>query len=98
MIYDNYDLERASTLIQNIEIENISNIHGVHNDLKYDMSDAAEKHLLYKQNVAWNFNCYWIAQRKDYANNPIYQELSTESEYFTDAVKRIDIDLRDSQG
>lgn len=35
-----YNLERASTFMQNVSIENVSITYSVANELKYDISDA----------------------------------------------------------
>ena len=74
------------------------NTYSVANELKHDISHATEKHVPYKQLVAWNCRCCSIALLTDYANNPIYQELRTEGEYFTNAGKKVYIDLRESKG
>ena len=42
-IYDSYNLERASTFIQNVSIENVLHTYSVANVLKYNISDATEK-------------------------------------------------------
>ena len=66
--------------IQNVSIENASNTNSVANESKYNVSDDTEKHMLYKQFVAWNSSGCSVAPLVDYLNNPIYQELPTESE------------------
>ena len=55
-IYDSCNGEAASALLQSVLMENIANIYSVANKLKDDINNAAEKHKLYKQFVAWNCN------------------------------------------
>ena len=54
--------------------------------------------MLYKLFVACSCNGRSIAALTDYANNPIYEELPTESEYFTNADKKVYINLIDGIG
>ena len=54
--------------------------------------------MLYKQFVAWNCNGCSIVPLTNYINNPIYQELSDESDYFSTSDERIFLDLRGSHG
>ena len=58
-----------------------------------------QKHLLYKQFVAWNCNGSSVAPLTEYMNNPIFQEFPDEDKYF-DATNddRIYLDLRASSG
>ena len=58
-----------------------------------------QKHLLYKQFVAWNCNGSSVAPLTEYMNNPIFQEFPDEDKYF-DATNddRIYLDLRTSSG
>ena len=58
-----------------------------------------QKHLLYKQFVAWNYNGSSVAPLTECMNNPIFQELPDEDKYF-DATNddRIYLDLRTSSG
>ena len=72
-IYNSYNAEVVSTLIQNISIENVGNTYSVTNKLKYGSNDGTEKTILYKQFVAWNCNRGSIPPLKDHTNNPIYQ-------------------------
>ena len=70
-IYDSNNLEQVSTFIQNVTKENVSNTYSVANELKYNISDAAEKPMLYKQFLAWNCKGCSIVPLTDYANNSI---------------------------
>ena len=66
---------------------------------KYDIDSLTQRHLLYKQYVAWNCNGSSVAPLTEYRNNPIYQELPDEDTYFS--VKNADsvyLDLRASSG
>ena len=49
---------------------------------KYDIDNLTQKHLLYKQFVAWSCNGSSVAPLKDYMNNPRYQEFISEDYYF----------------
>ena len=45
---------------------------------KYDTDNLMQKHLLFKQFVAWACNGCSTASLSDYINNLIYQELTDE--------------------
>ena len=63
------------------------------------MSNDTQKHLLWKQYVAWHCDSYTAAPVSDYINNPVFQELLLESAYFGDKSDgKIYLDLRDSLG
>ena len=79
-------------------IDNASNTYSVSNELKYYIEVATQKHMLYKQFVAYNCNGCSIAPLTDYANNLIYQELLIKKKYFSHADERLYADLRDSKG
>ena len=51
-----------------------------------------------KQFAVWSSNGCSIAPLTDYINNPVYQELPTQNEYFNSANERIYLDLRASYG
>ena len=54
---------------------------------------------MYKQFVAWSCNGSSVAPLTDYINNPIYQELIDEDDYFNiKSDERIYLDLRASSG
>ena len=50
--YDSYNKELASTKIKSVLLENVSNTYSSFNTVKFDMSDAHDKYLLYMQFVA----------------------------------------------
>ena len=62
--------------------------------MKFDTSNAHGKLLLYNQFVAWYWKGCSIASSSNCANNPVFQELATQSEYLTSAHEKIFIDLR----
>ena len=62
------------------------------------MDNLTQKHLLYKQFVAWNCNGSSVAPLTDYMNNPIFQELPDEDTYSDVTNDRIYLDLRASSG
>lgn len=86
-----------SVFIQNFPVENISQAYSIANKLVI-LVIREKKNVLYKLFVACSCNGCSIAALRDYANNLIYQELPTESEYFTNADKKVYISLIDSIG
>ena len=67
--------------------------------MKFDISNDIQKHLLWKQYVAWHCNGYTAALISDYINNPVFQELLLKSDYFgAKSDEKIYIDLGDSLG
>ena len=69
------------------------------NEKKYSIDNLTQKHLLYKQFVAWNCNGSNIAPLTDYIDNPIFRELPDEEEYFRlQSDKKVYLDLRASSG
>ena len=81
-----------------MSIENVSNNYIIANKLKFNVSGATKKDMLYKQFVAWNCNSCSIAQFTDYTNNPVYQLLPLESDYFTSTNEQVYLDLLDNKG
>lgn len=66
---------------------------------KYSLDNLTQKHLLYKQFVAWSCDGWSVASLTDQVHNPIYQELIDKKDYFTNANdERIYLDLRASAG
>ena len=56
-----------------------------------------QKHLLYKQFLAWSCDGCSITPSTDYIHNPVYQELIEETDYFGNkSDERIYLDLRAS--
>ena len=53
---------------------------------------------MFKQFVDWSCNGCSVAPLTDYINNPIYQELPTESDYFSSSDERVYLDPKASYG
>ena len=92
-VYDSYDLELAANLIESIKFVNASKAYTLTGKLSYDVNNKDEKFLLYKMN-----GCTF-APLPDYKNNPVYQDITDQYEYFgADKDDRIYIDMRRSKG
>ena len=66
---------------------------------KISINNLTQKHLLYKQFIAWNCNGSSVAPLTDYMDNPIFRELPHEEEYFSlKSDERIYLELRASSG
>ena len=66
---------------------------------KYSIDNLTQKHLLYKQFVAWHCNGSSVAPLVDYMDNPIYRELPNEKEYYSlKSDERVYLDLTASSG
>ena len=76
------------------EFANISEQYSAANTLKYDTSNDLQKHLLWKQLLAWHTDGCSNAPATDFINNAMAQELLDESEYFSDdSDERLYVDL-----
>ena len=82
--YDIYNTECASKFIKSLEFANISDQHSSTNILKFDIGNDLQKHLLWKQYLAWCTKGCSTAPVTDFMNNPIAQELKKENENFSD--------------
>ena len=71
-VCNSYNVKKA---IKSLELENISEAYSLTNQMKYDVTNKTQEHLLYKQFVTWNCNGCSIAPLADYIINPIYQKL-----------------------
>ena len=81
-------------MIKSIELGNISDAYSATNTVKFGTSNDTQKHMLWKQYVAWHCNAYSAAPISDYINNPVFQELLLESDYFDDkSNEKVYIDL-----
>lgn len=49
---------------------------------KHAIDNLSQRHLFYKQFVAWSCNGSSVAPLSDYRNNLVYQELTPEDGYF----------------
>ena len=81
-IYDSYNVEKAAQFIKRIKLENISEAYSVTNTKKFDTSNETQKHILYKQLVAWNYDGCSIVPITDYIHNSVFRELPVEDKYF----------------
>ena len=78
---------------------NISEERSATNSLRFDAANDLQKHVLYKELVAWHTDCCSIAPLTDYMNNLITQALAVEEEYFgDDHDKKVCADLRNNFG
>ena len=83
--------------MQNIKLSNISDADNATNPMKFDINNNIQKHLFWKQYIAWHSDSYTNAPISDYINNPVLQELLPENTYMSkSSYERIHIDLRDS--
>ena len=85
-------------MIKSIALKNVSQAYSVANQLIYNIDNSTQKHLLYKQFVAWNCNGCSTESITGYINNPICQELPIKKNYFSKIDDIIYIDLRESRG
>ena len=97
-IYDSYKTELAAKTIKSVKLSNFTEVYSLTNEKKIDVDNLTQKYL-YKQFVTWSCNGSSAAPLRDYINNPIYQELSDEDDYFqTRSDARIFLDLRAGSG
>ena len=98
-IYDSYDLELASKMIQSIKFENTTSTSSLTGKLEYDYKKDDEKAMLYKMFVTYNCNGCSTAPLTEYKNNLIYQYITPQKEYRANTRDdRIYIDMRKSHG
>ena len=95
-IYYSYNVEHAAKIIKSVSLQNFTKTYSLTNEKKYDVDSNTQEHLFFKQFVAWSCNSSTVAPLTDYINHPVYQELHTESDYFSSSDERIYIDLRAS--
>ena len=95
-IFDSYDLELASKIIQAIKFENTSTIYSLTGKLSFDIEKDDEKNILYKMLVAKACDGYSTAPLTQYKNNEIYQEITEEDKFAdNDTDDRIYTDMRE---
>ena len=97
-IYDSYNVEHAAKKIKSVSLLNFTEAYSLTNEKKYDVDNNTKKHLLFKQFVTWSCNGCSVSPLTYYINNPIYQELPTESDYFSSSNERLYRDLGASYG
>ena len=89
----------AAQNIKSLKLTNFTEVYSLTNEKKYDLDNLTQRHLLWKQFVAWNCNGSSVAPIVDYINNPIFQELPDEDKYFSQTSdERIYLDLRATSG
>ena len=72
----------AAQSIKSIKLSNFTEVYSLTNEKKYDIDNLKQRHLLWKQFVAWHCNESSVAPMVDYINNPIFQELPNEDAYY----------------
>ena len=72
-IYDSYNVKLAAKYIKSVELENFTEIYSLTNEKKDSVDNATQKHLLYKQFLAWSCDGCSTAPLADYVQNPVYQ-------------------------
>ena len=98
-IYNSYNRELAAQKIKALQLSNFTEIYSLTNEKKYSIDNLTQKHLLYKQFVAWNCNRSSVAPLTDYMDNPIFTELPDEEEYFSlKSDEKMYLDLRATSG
>ena len=98
-IYDSYNIKMASKKVKSVRLTNFIEIYSLANERKCDIDNLMQKHLFYKQFVAWSCSVSRVAALTYYINNLIYQVLISEGDYF-DVLsdERICLDIRASSG
>ena len=98
-LYNSYNVECAAKMIKSLEFANISERYSATNTLKYDTTNNLQKHLLWKQFLAWHTDGCSNAPITDFKNNPVAQKLLDEEDYFSDSSdERLYVGLRQSRG
>ena len=98
-VCDSYNHELAAKWIKSVRLSNYTEIYSLTNEKKYDIDNLTQRHLLYKQFVAWSCGGSSVAPLSDYMNNPVFQELVSEDDYFdVRSDERMYLDLRASSG
>ena len=96
---DRCNAELAAKYIKTIKVSNFTEIYSLTNEKKYDTNNLTQKHLLFKQFVAWACNGCSTVPLSDYIHNPVYQELMDDSDYDGDTSdERVYLDLKASAG
>ena len=94
-IYDSYNDECAAKLVKSLEFANIREEHSATNTLKYGTTNDLDRHLLYRQFLAWHTDGCSTAPLTDFMNNPVAKELKDEEDCFSsDSDEEIYVDFR----
>ena len=87
----------ASKKIKSVKLTSFTEIYSLINEKKYDIDNLTQRHLLFKEFIAWSCNGSSVAPLTDYINNPIYQELTDEDGYWeVRSDEKVYLDLRAS--
>ena len=98
-IYDSYNREMATQKIKSLRLTYFTEVYSLTNEKKHDVDNLTLRHLLWEQFVAWHCNGSSVAPTVDYINNPIFQELPDEDEYYSEkSDERIYLDLKATSG
>ena len=82
-IFDSFDLQLASKLIQTIKFETTTTTYSLTRKFSYDFEKDDDKNILYKMFIAKQCNGCSTAPLTQYKKNEIYQEITTEDECTT---------------
>ena len=97
--YDSYNREMAAQLIKSLRLINFSDLCSLANEKKISTDNLTQKHLLYKQFLAWSCNGSSVVPVSDYIDNPIFQELPDEETHFSlKSDEKVYLDLTASSG
>ena len=89
----------AAQKIKFLRLSNFTEVYSLKIEKKYDVNNLTQRHLLWKQFVAWHYNASSVAPIVDYMKNPIFQELPDEYECYSEkSDERIYLDLRTTSG
>ena len=96
-VYYSCNVEMASRIIKSVKLTNFTEIYSLTKEKIYDIDNLTQRHLLFKQFVAWSCKGSIVAPLTDYINNSIYQELIDEDAYReVRSDERVYLDLRAS--
>ena len=73
-----YNQELAAKRIKSVRLPNFTEIYSLSNEKEYDVYNLTQRHLLFKQFVAWSCGGSSVAPLSVYMNNPVFQELPSE--------------------
>ena len=76
---NSYNAECAAKMIKSIELANISDAYSATNTMKFDTLSDTQKHMLWKQYVAWHYDEYITVPISDYINNPFFSGVSARA-------------------
>ena len=70
-VYNSYNVEHTAKKVKNATSENFTEAYSLANEKTYDVNNNIQKHVLFKQFVAWSCDRCSVAPLTDYINNPI---------------------------